>query len=48
MSETEDAATTVARLLRTKMRLAKDNGALATISVTGEWQNAEATGTIKS
>ena len=42
MSETEDAATTVARLLRTKMRVAKDNGALATVSVTSEWQNAEA------
>ena len=42
MSETEDAATTVARLLRTKMRVAKDNGALATVTVTYEWQNAEA------
>jgi hypothetical protein len=42
MSETEDAATTVARLLKTKMRVVKDDGALATINVTSEWQNAEA------
>ena len=42
MSETEDAATTVARLLRTEMHVVKDNGALATISVTTEWQNTEA------
>ena len=34
MSETEDAATTVARLLRTEMHVVKDDGALATISVT--------------
>jgi len=42
MSETEDAAATVARLLRTEMHVAKDDGALATISVTTEWQNTEA------
>ena len=42
MSETEDAAVTLARLLRTKMRVLKDDGALADVSVTGEWQNAEA------
>jgi hypothetical protein len=42
MSEIEDAATTVARLLKTKMRVVKDDGALATINVTNEWQNAEA------
>ncbi len=42
MSETEDAATTVARLLRTEMYVVKDNGALATVSVTSEWQNTEA------
>ena len=42
MSETEDAAITLARLLRTKMHVVKDDGALANVSVTGEWQNAEA------
>jgi hypothetical protein len=42
MSETEDAATTLARLLRTKLRVIKDDGALADVSVTGEWQNTEA------
>jgi hypothetical protein len=42
MSETEGAATTVARLLRTEMRVVKDDGALATISVTSEWQNTDA------
>jgi hypothetical protein len=42
MSETEDAATTVARLLRTEMYVVKDDGALATISVTTEWQDTEA------
>jgi hypothetical protein len=42
MSETEDAATTVARLLRTEMHVAKDDGALAIISVTTEWKNTEA------
>ena len=42
MSETEEAATTVARLLRTEMHVVKDNGALATISGTTEWQNTEA------
>jgi len=42
MSETEDAATTVARLLRTEMRVVKDDGALATVSVTSEWQNTDA------
>ena len=42
MSETEDAAVTVARLLRTEMRVVKDDGALATIIVTSEWQNTEA------
>jgi hypothetical protein len=42
MSEIEDAATTVARLLRTEMRVVKDNGALATVSVTSEWQNTDA------
>jgi len=42
MSETEDAATTVARLLKTKMRVVKDDGGLASISVASEWQNTEA------
>ena len=42
MSEVEDAATTVARLLRMEMYVVKDDGALATISVTTEWQNTEA------
>jgi hypothetical protein len=42
MSETEDAATTLARLLRTKMRVVKDDEALANVSVTSEWQTSEA------
>jgi len=42
MSEIEDAATTVARLLKTEMYVVKDNGALASISVTSEWQSADA------
>jgi hypothetical protein len=42
MSETEDAATTVARLLRTEMRVVKDDGSLATVTVTTEWQSTEA------
>jgi len=42
MSQIEDPAITLARLLRTKMHVVKDDGALANISVTGEWQNAEA------
>jgi hypothetical protein len=42
MSEVEDAATTVARLLRTEMRVVKDDGSLATIIVTSEWQNTDA------
>jgi hypothetical protein len=42
MSETEDAAITVARLLKTEMRVSKDDGSLATVTVTTEWQNTEA------
>jgi len=42
MSETEDPAVTVARLLKTNLRVVKDNGAFASISVTSEWQNTEA------
>ncbi len=42
MSETEDAAVTVARLLRTNLRVVKDDGGLASVTVTSEWQNAEA------
>jgi len=34
MSETEDVAITLARLLRTKLHIAKDDGALANVSVT--------------
>jgi hypothetical protein len=40
--ETEDAATTLTRLLKTKLRVVKDDGNLADVSVTGEWQNMEA------
>ena len=42
MSELEDPALTIARLLRTKMRVVKDTGALASVGVSGEWQSAEA------
>ena len=42
MSETEDPAVTVARLLRTKMHVVKDSGALASVNVSGEWQNNDA------
>ncbi len=42
MSEIEDSAVTVARLLKTKMRVIKDNGALASVGVSGEWQNSDA------
>jgi hypothetical protein len=42
MSETEDAAVTVARLLRTEMRVVKEDGSLATVIVTSEWQNTDA------
>lgn len=42
MSEVEDAAVTLLRLLRNEMRVAKDDGSLARVSVTSEWQNAEA------
>jgi len=42
MSEIEDAATTVARLLKTEMRVVKDDGSLATVIVTSEWQNTDA------
>jgi hypothetical protein len=42
MSEIEDAAVTLARLLKTKMRVVKDDGNLATVNVTTEWQNTEA------
>ncbi|MFB3887955.1 MAG: hypothetical protein ACE14S_00565 [Candidatus Bathyarchaeia archaeon] len=44
MSEVEDAVATVARLLRTNLRVVKDDGGLANIVVTTEWQNAEAFG----
>lgn len=42
MSEVEDAAVTVARLLKTKMHVVKDSGTLASVNVSGEWQNADA------
>ena len=42
MSQTEDPTVTVARLLRTKMHVVKDNGALVSINVSGEWQNNDA------
>jgi hypothetical protein len=42
VSEVEDAAITMARLLRTEMRVVKDDGALATVIVTTEWQNTDA------
>ena len=42
MSEFEDAVTTVSRLLRKNLRVIKDNSALASINVSGEWQNADA------
>ncbi len=42
MGETEDPSVTVARLLRTKMRVVKDSGALALVTVSGEWQNSDA------
>jgi len=42
MSEVEDAAVTLLRLLRNEMRVAKDDGSLARVSVTSEWQNSEA------
>ena len=42
MSEVEDAASTVARLLRTELRVVKDDGALVTVIVTCEWQNTDA------
>ncbi len=42
MSEKEDPATTIIRLLKSEMRVIKDNGGLATVNVSGEWQNADA------
>ncbi len=42
MTEVEDAAATVVRLLKTKLRVARDNGALADVSVSSEWQNNDA------
>ncbi|MCW3994596.1 MAG: hypothetical protein NWE98_00395 [Candidatus Bathyarchaeota archaeon] len=42
MNEAEDAATTIARLLKNNLRVVKDNGALASINISSEWQNAAA------
>lgn len=42
MSEIEDAATTVANLLRANIRVVKDDGSLANVTVSGEWRNVDA------
>jgi hypothetical protein len=42
MSEAEDAAVTVARLLQKNLRVVKDDGNLADIYVSTEWQNTDA------
>jgi hypothetical protein len=42
MSETEDAQTTLARLLKHSLRVVKDNGVLASINVTSEFPEADA------
>jgi hypothetical protein len=42
MSAIEDSALTLARLLRTKMRVVKDDGGLASVIVSGEWLNSDA------
>ncbi len=42
MSEVEDAAVTIERLLRTQMRVILDEGALASIVVSGEHPNSDA------
>lgn len=42
MSETEEASATVARLLKTNLRVVKDDGGLASINVATQWQKAEA------
>ncbi|MCW4029505.1 MAG: hypothetical protein NWE92_07650 [Candidatus Bathyarchaeota archaeon] len=42
MSQTEDPAVTIMRLLRNNLHVVKDNGSLATVTVSGEWQNSDA------
>jgi hypothetical protein len=42
MSENEDAQSTLVRLLKHNLRVVKDDGSLATVNVTGEWQDADA------
>jgi hypothetical protein len=42
MSEIEDAAITIERLLRTQMRVVLDSGALALVNVSSEYPNTEA------
>lgn len=42
MSEIEDAASTVARLLKHNLRVIKDNGTIANLNVTSEWQDLDA------
>ncbi len=42
MSETEEAAATVMRLLKANLRVVKDDGGLASINVVNEFQNAQA------
>ena len=42
MSEIEDASSTVTRLLKHNLRVVKDDGSLATVNVTGEWQDVDA------
>ncbi|MCW4017360.1 MAG: hypothetical protein NWF00_01540 [Candidatus Bathyarchaeota archaeon] len=42
MSETENPAVTLTRMLKSNLRVVKDDGSLANIDVSGEWQNIEA------
>lgn len=41
MSETEDPVITISRLLKTKIRVVKDDGALANINVSSDWNDRE-------
>jgi hypothetical protein len=42
VSQTEDPAVTIMRLLRTNLRVVKNDGSLASVTVSGEWQNSDA------
>ncbi|MCW4025337.1 MAG: hypothetical protein NWF01_09935 [Candidatus Bathyarchaeota archaeon] len=42
MSTCEDPTATIARLLKNKLRVVKDSGVLAAVSVSGEYQNIDA------